>query len=147
MKVYVVTYDEHGCDSGCASEILGVYDDITQAIQRLNDCFEERCEYYGVKELNDECKKDYLNFHIESDFADFTLDCHIVEQDLITEDFPITTVCRDDLESIGFDTTNVDDSTMEQLASKMSNAYCDSGFWIDLPICAEALDIPRKEEE
>jgi len=30
------------------------------------------------------------------------------------------------------------------LASKMANAYCDSGFWIDIEILAENMGIPRK---
>ena len=35
---------------------------------------------------------------------------------------------------------------MERLASKMANAYCDNGFWIDLPIIAEHVEIPTKFE-
>lgn len=60
--------------------------------------------------------------------------------------FPITGVQREDLESIGYDTTSVDDETMRQLASKMADAYCDNGFWIDLPILADHLEIPKKKE-
>ena len=60
--------------------------------------------------------------------------------------YPITSVCRQDLEDAGFDTTNVDDRDMEHLASKMADAYCDDGFWIDLPIIAEHLEIPKKEK-
>lgn len=58
--------------------------------------------------------------------------------------FTITSVCRADLEGEGYDTSNIDDATMERLASKMADAYCDNGFWIDLPIIAEHLEIPKK---
>ena len=51
--------------------------------------------------------------------------------------FPITSVCRADLEQCGFNTADVDDDTMSQLASKMANAYCDSGFWEDLEVLAD----------
>ena len=61
------------------------------------------------------------------------------------EYFNITSVAREDLEGIGYDTSNVDDATMEQLASKMADAYCESGFWIDLPILADHLEIPKKQ--
>lgn len=61
------------------------------------------------------------------------------------ESFEITSVSREDLESAGFDTSDVDDSTMERLASKMGDAYVSNGFWIDLPIIAEYLEIPKKE--
>lgn len=57
--------------------------------------------------------------------------------------FPVTHVSRDDLEGQGFDTTNVDDYTMERIASKMSDAYCDNGYWIDLDIIAECNDVPK----
>ena len=57
--------------------------------------------------------------------------------------FSITSVCRADLESAGFDTTNVDDDAMTELASKMANAYCDMGFWEDLSILAEDLGVKK----
>ena len=66
-----------------------------------------------------------------------------IKNELRQEYFPITSVCRDDLESIGFDAKNVDDGTMSELASKMADAYCDQDFWIDLEILAEDLEIKR----
>jgi hypothetical protein len=60
------------------------------------------------------------------------------------EFFKITSVSRDDLETAGFDTSEVSDATMEQLANRMCSAYLENGFWIDLPIIAEYLEIPRK---
>ena len=62
------------------------------------------------------------------------------------EFFQITSVSRDDLEEVGFDTKNVDDSTMIELASKMADAYCDMGFWEDLEILAEDLNIRYHEK-
>lgn len=59
------------------------------------------------------------------------------------KDFSITSVCRADLESAGFDTANVDDDDMKELASKMANAYCDLGFWEDLEVLAEHLGIKK----
>jgi len=67
------------------------------------------------------------------------------EHDRLNKPFPITSVCRVDLESKGFDTSKVDDADMEYLASKMADAYCDNGFWEDLQIIAEEnLKIPKK---
>lgn len=62
------------------------------------------------------------------------------------KDFPITSVCRADLESAGFNTKNVDDGTMSELASKMADAYCDMGFWEDLDILAEHLKIKKHKK-
>ena len=63
------------------------------------------------------------------------------------EYFPITSVCRADLESVGYNTKNVDDSTMRELASKMADAYCDDGFWIDLEILADHLKIKQHKNK
>jgi hypothetical protein len=59
------------------------------------------------------------------------------------KDFAITSVCRADLESIGFIADKVSDDVMVELASKMANAYCDMVFWEDLKILAEYLGIKK----
>ncbi len=53
--------------------------------------------------------------------------------------FVITYVSRDDLISYGFDVSEVDDDTMTELASKMSEAYQENCFGIDLDILAEDM--------
>lgn len=58
--------------------------------------------------------------------------------------FPIISICREDLESEGFDASMVKDDTMKQIASKMADAYLNSGFWIDVVIIAEHYNVPRK---
>lgn len=60
------------------------------------------------------------------------------------ESFPITSVSRDDLDAKGFDTSEVDDATMERLASKMADDYCEQLFWSSMEIIAEYMDIPKK---
>jgi hypothetical protein len=60
------------------------------------------------------------------------------------KDFPITSVCGADLESIGFDTGGVDDATMKELAEKMADDYCDQLFWSSLEILADYLNIPKR---
>jgi hypothetical protein len=59
-------------------------------------------------------------------------------------DFPITGVCRADLENIGFDTAAVDDATMKELAEKLADDYCDQLFWGSLKILADYLKIPKR---
>lgn len=58
--------------------------------------------------------------------------------------FPISHICRDDLESKGFEISNVTDSVMSKLADKLGNDYCEQLFWISMGIIAEeCLKIPR----
>lgn len=61
------------------------------------------------------------------------------------EGFKITSVHRNDLESIGFDVSNVDDRTMESIASDMEDSYVNHSFWDDLEIIAEYAGIPKLE--
>ena len=61
--------------------------------------------------------------------------------------FKITSVAQEDLTGIGFDTKKVDDATMQHLASKMADTYCDNSFWIDLPIIAKHLEIKKIKNE
>lgn len=61
--------------------------------------------------------------------------------------FSITSVCRADIIGQKINgkkmtqktVLKIDDYQMERIASKMANAYCDSGFWIDLPIIVEDI--------
>lgn len=58
--------------------------------------------------------------------------------------FPISSVSRDDLESKGFDISNVTDSEMSELADKLGDDYCEQLFWSSMEIIAEDLmEIPR----
>lgn len=56
--------------------------------------------------------------------------------------FPLTSVCREDLQSHGYDVSHVSDETMEELAHKMGEAIMNE-FWQDLDIIAEDLSIPK----
>lgn len=60
------------------------------------------------------------------------------------ESFIITEVSREDLEDIGFDTSKVSDETMERLARKLGDDYCEQLFWTSLEIMAEYFEIPKK---
>lgn len=82
-------------------------------------------------------------FNTEECFSQNMAYMRIIDDD--KDSFSITSVSREDLDAAGFDTSNVDDDTMERLADKMGDAYVSNGFWIDLPIIAEYLEIPKKE--
>ena len=60
--------------------------------------------------------------------------------------FPITSVAREDLETRGFDTSDVTDEHMAAIADKMQDAYCDDAFWVELDVIAEDMGIPRNDD-
>lgn len=64
----------------------------------------------------------------------------------MSKEFEITSVTREDLESRGFDTTNITDEQMEELARKMCDDYLEQLFWISLDIIAEdIMGIPKRK--
>jgi hypothetical protein len=60
--------------------------------------------------------------------------------------FPVLNVCREDLELLGFDTTQVDDHTMMMFAHRLSKE-CMEGFFDSLRYLAEDFDLPRVPPE
>lgn len=67
-----------------------------------------------------------------------------VDRKKLNKPFPITGICRADLESEGFDTSQVDDDDMKNLATEMADAYCNFGYWIDLNILADQMGIKKR---
>lgn len=60
--------------------------------------------------------------------------------------FIVSNVHRDDLDSQGFDASNVDDGTMQNIADKMGDSFSDGGYWEALETLAEYNEIPRKNK-
>lgn len=62
------------------------------------------------------------------------------------ESFSISRLSREDLEQLGFDTSDVDDKTMQRIADKLGEDYCEQLFWISLEIIAEeGFNIPKRD--
>lgn len=64
------------------------------------------------------------------------------------ESFCISRLSREDLEERGFDTSDIDDKTMQRIADKLGDDYCEQLFWTSLEIIAEeGFGIPRREDQ
>ena len=61
--------------------------------------------------------------------------------------FPISSLHKDDLESIGYDTSKISDSDMETIARKLGDDYTEQLFWSSLPILADYVGVPSKEQD
>ena len=59
------------------------------------------------------------------------------------ESFIISEVSREDLQHLGYDISEVSDATMEYLAKKLGDDYCEQLFWSSLSITADYLEIPK----
>ena len=63
------------------------------------------------------------------------------------EFFKITSVSRDDLEALGYNTSRVSDKKMEYLAKRLADDYLEQLFWTSLDIMAEFLEIPKRRKK
>lgn len=63
------------------------------------------------------------------------------------DSFEITSVSRADLEELGYNTSKVSDKTMEYLAKKLADDYCEQLFWTSLDIIADYMDIPKRRKK
>ncbi len=52
-------------------------------------------------------------------------------------------ICRDELETMGFDTTNVTDDVMKKIADKIPE-YAAESIYFHMKHVAETLNIPKK---
>lgn len=65
----------------------------------------------------------------------------------VTGDFPISSVCRDDLAGKGYDVEKIEDSDMEILANKLGDDYCEQLFWDSMVIIADCMGLPKEGQE
>lgn len=63
------------------------------------------------------------------------------------EFFPVTSISRDDLASLGYKTEDITDEQMEQLARKMANDYLEQLYWTSMDIIAEDLGFEKDEQD
>ena len=64
----------------------------------------------------------------------------------IKTEFPITTICKEDVETAGFDISNITDEQLKKIADNMEDMYLQDGFWHDLRASAEKVGIPKKKK-
>lgn len=55
----------------------------------------------------------------------------------------ITSVSREDLQSLGYDISSVSDETMEDIADKMLNDYMDQLYWNSLDVIASQMNLEK----
>lgn len=148
--------------------IVSVYDQENTQAYPLGGVFES--EYDACKYLNanlDEVKDDHWTknrmlddgaYHEErsmngsfyaKDLSDGRfLEIVIHELPVMSNEFPVIAVTRDDLENRGFKAADLNDDTMDVIASKMSDYMLDEcDFWTALDASCEWHEIPRKGQE
>lgn len=62
------------------------------------------------------------------------------------EFFNTARISRDDLTTCGFDAETLSDKDMKIFADKMGHAYIEDGYWENIKIIAEIMNIPKIEK-
>jgi hypothetical protein len=73
----------------------------------------------------------------------------VADTDFWYQEFPITSITREDLVSAGFPkhvVEKINDSDMREIASAIEDIYCDHGYWEDLALCTKRI-LERTEED
>ena len=134
---YAIFFDKYGCGYDYRVDKVTLKQNALDIPVLEFDCYADEIG-------SDTFGEDDMVFLTLYNVYDTMFDRLVIEEEP-KESFEITSVSREDLEAAGFDTSEVDDAIMELLARKLRDAYCENGFWIDLPIIAEHLNIPKKE--
>lgn len=90
--------------------------------------------------------KDAFVAHIDFLLDEIPETAEVSDVTLQQEFFEISSVARADLENKGYDTSSITDVQMRNLARSLGDAYVENGFWTDLEIIADYLEIPKKSE-
>jgi hypothetical protein len=120
--IYVYVYPVDGFDRHIADN-------------ELMKAFMERkgVERYNLKEFMDAINDDAINTntHWVKMMDDHEYDC------------PISYLHLDDLKELGFDTGNVSDDDLSEIAERLDETYRELSYWICLKVIAEDLGIPK----
>ena len=60
-------------------------------------------------------------------------------------EFIVSILSREDFEEVGFDASNVDDETIQRIADKLGDLFCDQMFWPALVYLATDHKIPHRK--
>jgi predicted HAD superfamily phosphohydrolase len=63
----------------------------------------------------------------------------------LTKPFVVISLAREDLERLGYDTSNISDTTMKELASLMGSHYRNHLFWEYLERSSSLMNIPKRK--
>ena len=137
-KVFVVL---KVCHEKGLTHVIGAFDTCRGARHEAYQAYRKICEEeFGQEPLPEDPNKNiYYAQDKQTKYAFYVTGLEMTRN----EEYPIKFVSREDLDSEGFDTRDVTDDDMERLAIKLGDAY-GSDYFIDLPIIADALEIPHK---
>lgn len=154
MKKYIIIVSVYDEENTQAYPLGGVFDNHQKAEEYIREHVNEVKSNHWTRDCVD--GKDFYkeefsiggSFHAEDTSCGESLDIDIHEVPVMSNEFPVIGVTRDDLEQKGFKAEDLNDDTMEVIAAKISDYMLDElDYWSAVVASCEFHDIPRKEED
>ena len=153
MKKYIIIVSVYDEENTQAYPLGGVFDNHQKAEEYIREHVNEVKSNHWTMDCVDGkgfYKEEFSiggSFHAEDTSCGESLDIDIHEVPVMSNEFPVIGVTRDDLEQKGFKAEDLNDDTMEVIASKISDYMLDElDYWSAVVASCEFHDIPRKEE-
>lgn len=125
-------------------EIVGIYGELLTAMNMARTAFFQLCIAEDIPLEQQECSpQTFIAKKSGLTIATIEVEHHTV----VSEDFPVVSMTREDLMSKGFDADDLEDDEMEKIASKACDYLLDGDYWVALNEAADFYDVPQRKEE
>lgn len=152
MKRFIIivsVYDEANTQ---AYPLGGIFDSHKAAKDYMLEHLDEVLGNHWTKDREDGIDEYFeevnlTGFEAKDNDTGQSLEIDIHEVPVMSNEFPVIGVTRDDLEQKGFKADDLNDDTMEVIAAKISDYMLDElDYWSAVVASCEFHEIPRKEE-
>ena len=103
-------------------------------------------EFYSI-EVTIEDPYDIANAYQIQSITENIPETDDVKDATVPQSQPVTWLSHDDLEQRDFDSTNITNEQLAQIASKMGDYYVDYSYWDDMEEACQYWDVPKKEQK
>lgn len=107
----------------------------------MNELADLKCNFNEVHKVVEWCQLE----DAYSDCSKVFRNIEQLEKFANSDSLPVASIHRFDLESRGFDISNITDGQMNEITEKMVKVYFDDLFWVSMEMIAEDMNIPKKK--
>ena len=152
MKKYIIIVSVYDEENTQAYPLGGIFDSHKAAKDYMLEHLDEVLGNHWTKDREDGIDEYFeevnlTGFEAKDNDTGQSLEIDIHEVPVMSNEFPVIGVTRDDLEQKGFKADDLNDDTMEVIAAKISDYMLDElDYWSAVVASCEFHEIPRKEE-
>lgn len=152
MKRFIIIVSVYDEENTQAYPLGGIFDSHKAAKDYMLEHLDEVLGNHWTKDREDGID-DYFEevnmtgFEAKDNDTGQSLEIDIHEVPVMSNEFPVIGVTREDIESKGFDASDLSDNDMQTIASQMADYILDDiGYWDALVFACERYNVKEKEE-